>query len=368
MKETEGSHNIQYLRNSDSEMAKQMIIKLQQLLESAEIDNIMLAFKLMEGGGVPQKLMTHLLAISEWHQEELVRKAADKLIRKNDTDELKKLFKKYWKTAYNNEPNETKIAQYLNDLSQIETIDINGLANLKLRLTRKGGKFCLENNTAPYEDILKVLVENNRLYLNNFQLDFLPKEIGKFINLISLNISDNCFNQLPEEIANLTSLEGFYYERTPLESEEIKKLEKIFPKIFAEDYYYKGCDLRNDNKYEEAAKLFEKSVSLVPDFAESWHALGSVLLLDQNPNRQKTLEALKTAQKYYQKRLNKAKQEPYHWFCSACIYALLEQEDSALEYLKNAIDLNQGYKQKAIYEEDFDSFKSDPRFKEIIKI
>ncbi|MFX0076113.1 MAG: leucine-rich repeat domain-containing protein [Candidatus Hermodarchaeota archaeon] len=75
----------------------------------------------------------------------------------------------------------------------------------------------LSNNYLTHIPSLDRLTELEELYLNNNQLDDLPRWIGDLSNLKILNIGKNRFKELPIEIMKLKNLQQFYLRYNDLE-------------------------------------------------------------------------------------------------------------------------------------------------------
>lgn len=330
-----------------------------KLLETGKSEEIRLAFQLMNTGGVPEDLLSYILVLKIWHPTKWIRKQAQALFNKFAPKELKIAFEKVWQKDFKFEKNESKIETYLLQLKEIAHFNINAFANYKLKITKKGAKFCLENQTASYDYILSCLIENNSLYLENFELSFLPSEIGNFPFLLTLNISGNHFDSIPDEIQNLTLLEELYFNRTPLNTVNIQKLEKFFPHIFAQKYFDEGNDFKLERQYLKAIKKFSAAVQFLPDFAEAWQQLGASqkkINVDTESN-----QALEKALELYQLRINQNQLPAYNYYKIATIQALIEDVPSMILALQQSFQLNIRYRDKVHFEEEFSPFLNDEK-------
>ncbi|MCU0445425.1 MAG: hypothetical protein MUE85_10940 [Microscillaceae bacterium] len=350
----------QYLLQNTPE-ALQMVQNLQNLLESNKSANIELAFQLLESGGVPPQLLSHLLAIKLWHRIRTIRHKAHKLVQKLISEPLLKYLKN---NSLVYEHQETKIALQFRQLNQYAEISPATLAWMSLKLRKKGGKFCLEEQTDSAENILRELIAGTELYLANFELQNLPPEVGLFTDLTTLNISGNAFSQVPAEIAQLTKLEALYYARTPLSPQTIGQLETYFPKLFAHKYFNQASDLQSDEKYPAAIKLFLQAIQLDANFVEAWHQLAKCYLLDNQLI--KFNQTLKKAIALYEIRLQTSPQSAFDWYGKACAHALVRNDKQALADLSQAIQLNFSLKTLARGEEDFAKLLNEPEFRQLV--
>ncbi|BAZ70092.1 TPR repeat-containing protein [Fischerella sp. NIES-4106] len=55
------------------------------------------------------------------------------------------------------------------------------------------------------------------------------------------------------------------------------------------------------------------------------------------------------------------------WYNKACCYALQRNIEQAIEYLREAINLNPEYREMAKTDSDFDGIREDERFQELIQ-
>jgi tetratricopeptide (TPR) repeat protein len=348
----------------DSAETRQIIQNLKNLLESNESANLKLAFQIMEAGGAPSILLTHLLAIKFWHRDNLIRQEAQKLLNRFATESLLQFVRQTWRQSFREEHQEVKINEQLLLLSQNPQIDAATLGLMSLKLRKRGGKFCLEQKVAPYLLVLGELVQHRELNLTHYELTFLPKEIGQFPDLLTLNISGNLFKNVPRELTNLVNLEQLYYYRTPLTKSAIRFLEKTFPKIFARKYYEQATELKSESQYLKAIKLYNKALKLDTAYEMAYLGLGASYIQVQQANKAQVV--LKKALELLTKELNEFPKIAENWYLRACAYALLGEKEPFLADLKTAVALNPNLKLEAGIEEDFSTFFEDELFKSII--
>jgi len=286
------SHN-KYLTKKNPE-AENSIQKIKWLLESSNERDVELAFSLIKGGGLSQDLTTYLLAISFFHQEEKVRTKARSIYKKYANEDLYNHTKKKWRYNYRYSFDETKMSDFLSEINTHPQINGLELSNLALKFIHKGGKYCLENNTAPKEYILRILCRKDRLSLAYFDLEEMPTEIGKLTNLVALHIGGNRFSEVPDELQNLKKLTQFYYKNTPLSAKAIKKLEKFFPHIFAQQLLRDvQRSLQQHKHYTKAMELMDKICGLTPEDTYVWTVKGQ--LLTRMKKYEEALASLKQA-------------------------------------------------------------------------
>jgi len=113
-----------------------------------------------------------------------------------------------------------------------------------------------------------------------------------------------------------------------------------------------------NNELEKAAGAFKKATELKSDFHEAFHNLG--LAYGKLEKLEEALEAFESA-------LNIKEDKHESMYNAACVYAILGKRDGALKNLKGAIELQPEYAEKAKADKDFESFKEDTEFNDIVK-
>ncbi len=331
-----------------------MLQNIKDLIESTQASHTILALQLIEGGGVAHDFLAHLLALSKWYPSPDIRVQAKELFYQSASRPLIEYLHKRWCKQYNEEFNEVKISHQFEDLEVFQEIDISDLAWMSLKLRRKGGKYCLEHKTAPNHLILREIKSGTSLFLCNYELDSLPQEVSQLDDLTVLNISGNRFTVLPHEINQLKKLEKIYFARTPISSTTIRQLEKYFPKVFAEKYYYQANDLKQESAYLKAYIMYQRAAKLDPLFAESWHQAGlSLLALKRSDSATLFFEK---AQQAYHKLLKHSPNNAYYWFALATLLARTTQTAAMIHSLQKAIRLNSHYKSVALEEDEFQNY------------
>lgn len=268
--------NDQYLKNQNED-TKAYVEKLKKLLESEADESILLAFQLLESGGVPSGLLTHLYALSITYENYKIADAANALFEQNAPVELLEFAQNQW--VYNDPlvAGEKILGDFLEETQGISHFDTPVLANLMLKFGAIGGAYCLRNKTAPVLDILQQIYNSEWLSLDNFNLEELPPEMGQLINIKHLMISGNQFRTIPDELQSLVHLERIYFDNTPLNDVSIQKLEKFFPKPMAHHYAELGKKAFQAEDYGKASKHMLKAIDLDASQADFWNTQGVIL-------------------------------------------------------------------------------------------
>ena len=354
--------------------AQEMRENLRQLLETGEGVNIKLAFTLISGGGLHKTLATYVLVSFLWHESDEIREWATDIITNHlppkvaqkwllEEIEIPKV-KPYPSYYYLQFVKEKTLCHNLERIVKSPMVDKTVLGIATLKMTKKGGLFCLKHQLAPANDILKEMINDFKLDLSHFDLEKLPEEVTEFVNLRELNISNNKFAELPKNFENLRNLQTINYDKTPLKPTEIRRLEKMMPVFFGKTLYNKANNLYHQSKQpKKAIPIFRKSIKLMPEYAEAWHNLGACFL-DTN-QEEKAIIPLNKAIKYYDERLADMR-NAYDLFWKSCVFALLKNKETAFKFLQEAIDINPSYKHSATYEADYKAYYEDEEFRKII--
>jgi tetratricopeptide (TPR) repeat protein len=267
-----------YLLHDDAE-TQNIHEKLKNLLESNDEASLRLAFQLIQGGGTPQILHTHLTVLAIFHTDDSVRQEAKSLLKNAKPALLAHIDAHVWNPYHLYEYHEQDMDKFLRTITQHPEIDKSNFANFVLHLTGKGALFCLKNHTAPEHFIIAQLIDDNAyLSLDYFDLQTLPTAIGDFPQIRSLSVEGNPLQTLPESLAHLKHLEYLYFTPDTVSRQVIELFEQFFPLIMAERYYEEAWQLVNQLSYHEAKQSIQKSCILRPDFPTYWDTLSWVLV------------------------------------------------------------------------------------------
>lgn len=111
-------------------------------------------------------------------------------------------------------------------------------------------------------------------------------------------------------------------------------------------------------RYEEAIATFDKVIELNPNSYKAWNYRGYILV-----NLERDEEALDS----FDRALNIHPKAAEVYYNKAICYALQEQVKLAVKNLKQAILLNQKYREEARTEPDFEAIADHKQFKALIE-
>jgi tetratricopeptide (TPR) repeat protein len=122
-------------------------------------------------------------------------------------------------------------------------------------------------------------------------------------------------------------------------------------------WYNRGVTLDKLGRVEEAFKSHERAVEIKPNNHKAWDKRGCILI---KLNRYE--EAVLSFDRTLEISLDKANP----WYNQSCYFALHDELDKTLEYLKKAIELDPKYKELAKTDTDFDNIRQEQRFQSLI--
>ncbi|MGD1839536.1 MAG: tetratricopeptide repeat protein [Thermonemataceae bacterium] len=304
--------------------------KLVALLESKQVDNILLGITLTNTQQMEKVLYTYLLLLAWYHPYKEVRKAARKSVqpvpatrRIKGVLQEKKLFRKLTQ--------QSKIFTLLEEMNYFKEIDEKVLGNFFFHLTELPGAamFCLKYETTSPQQILKTLQVKDSLSLKGFDLDTLPEAVGHFTHLVSLDISRNRFKVLPDSIFKLKKLEYLRHTDTPLSEETLQQIALHLPRLKAKQHFDKGDYLYRSKKYKEALEHFHEATEVEATYAPAWNWKGYTL---------RALEMYKEATNCYQQCLALDKQDTFAWANLAEALCHLRQYAASLETVEKGLE------------------------------
>lgn len=265
-----------YLLENTPEAAAQ-VANIIQLFNTAETANIKLALQLLANGGAPNQIWPYLIALlwtGDFDEED--KTTIEGLIIIYASQEFSD---QVWAIYDNEYPRHGYNFTYLfENVVFPQGLDKQELANQILLLGAYGEKetivkYCLVHQTLAPTKILEIFLDGEYMDLSDLNLDFLPKEIGKFHQITYLNLVHNNLKDIPDEIRQLENLNDI----GGLDSVSeviLAKLKNYFPKIIARFL----CDRANySSDYEKALRHINESLALDTTSAQAWMTKGSIL-------------------------------------------------------------------------------------------
>jgi tetratricopeptide (TPR) repeat protein len=249
------------------------IIKIKRLLESEDTKNIEIAFQLLSGLSDWRALTSFCVGLALFHNNSKIKNQARSFVSTKFSEEILDWLIIQEQTL---PKNEIETYAFLQRLRHSPFINIEEITLLLVRHQRLGVKYALEEQVLPAQEVLSILTHGDWLSLENKELKALPKEIGNFSQLKTLNISGNHFKHLPDEISKLTNLNILYFSRTPLSRYSLKQLQGIFPNIFAEKFYMQAVSYLDERNYQDALQSIDKSLKLNPLSVNALHGKGII--------------------------------------------------------------------------------------------
>jgi len=156
---------------------------------------------------------------------------------------------------------------------------------------------------------------------------------------------DEAFAKQDEVIAN-------HVEQAVKKIDEEKERAARFGQFFAE-----GLRESAQGHFEAALKAYEKSIELSPDYAPAWVNKAHVLVKLDRPG-----EALSACEEA----IKLDPEKDLAWYNKACAHSQLEEKTEMLDALKRAVEFDPEYKEKAEIDPDFEPYRDDPDFQELI--
>jgi tetratricopeptide (TPR) repeat protein len=386
-----------YLLENSPE-AIEMCEKVSNLLESTEEAQVLLGLQLLEGGGVPETHLTYLLALKTWshyywENPHKIKMKAKVLLEKWATPAIRAYLRTHplktpreLKQSKNLSDFENNFSKYITQYTAQTALNADILAVMGLILLRLGGRYLMEKQVRSSEWVLEKLVHNYAsLNLVNFGLTSLPETVGKFTHLLSLDISGNPLEDVPESLKNLKSLYDISFDEKLMTENALQKLMKLQPHLVGNTLYNKGLSYKfkvgksifpksNPNPYYiDAIHLFEKAVQCRPEYAEIWHNLGACWVFYGEPEKGK--DALETAKYLYLDRIlhpqkylhaNLETGEAYNYFWISCICALRQDKAQGISYIQKI--KHRYYLNNLKTEEDWAMYRQDADFQEAITL
>ena len=249
-----------YLLENTSE-TPQMLQSINDLLESNNNTNVLLAFQLIKTGGCPVPLLSSILAFAMWHENRKIKSKAQTIFKNNASkafiSDLNIDITDYYPQTHES------VVNWIEIVVKSIYINKNNFANTTFQLTELGLNYCIKHKTKPVKDLLKPFLENDYLDLDARFLTEIPKEVGELTSLKSLYLRYNDIKKIPRELANLTHLKKFLIDEDVLYPSELTFLYETFPKVFENQYVEEILDDIDSKDFQRARKFATKLKKIV---------------------------------------------------------------------------------------------------------
>ncbi len=254
----------------------QMLQSINDLLQSDNDTNVLLAFQLIKTGGCPMPLLSSILAFAMWHDSRKIRLKAQTIFKNNASQAFQNDIKTNYGIDFKEYFPQTQetVIKYFEIVSKSTYINKNNYVNTTFQLTELALNYCITHKTKPIIDLLKPFLENDYLDLDARFLTEIPKEIGALTSLKFLHLRYNDIKKIPRELAKLTHLEGFLIDENTLYPSELDFLYQAFPKVFENQYVEAILENIEMQNFQSAGKVVTKLKKITPthcimDFLEA---------------------------------------------------------------------------------------------------
>lgn len=122
-------------------------------------------------------------------------------------------------------------------------------------------------------------------------------------------------------------------------------------------YLTQAQELVAQGKYQEAVEIYDRSISINPDFYDAWLERGKALSKLRRHD-----EAIASYNKAIQ--INSSRCDS--WYEKACCYALKGDADLVIDNLRQAINIDPSKKEKAKFDATFTEMRADEAFAQLI--
>ncbi|WP_035726784.1 tetratricopeptide repeat protein [Eisenibacter elegans] len=244
--------------------------KISALLQSRQDGDILLALQLLQNNAAAGHFLTELWALSLLFPSKKIRQVAYRVFRQAGNVALLAWAQARRQGIQRPLPKPTSEAQayhMITKWSNNASLDRAVFARMCLQITGGGGSYCLIHRVLSAEKVLTHLLNTHpqHLSLAYFGLYELPKEVGLFPELVSLDLRGNHFTEIPDEITLLSKLRYLYYDDTPLSITALRKLRESFPALFAGKHYMAALELFRQKSYGKAFREIDRCLRIDSD-------------------------------------------------------------------------------------------------------
>ncbi len=245
----------------------QMLQSINDLLQSDNDTNVLLAFQLIKTGGCPMSLLSSILAFAMWHENRKIRSKAQTIFKNNASQAFQNDIKTNCGIDFREYFPQTQesVMNWIEKIVKSIHINKNNYVNTTFQLTELALNYCIAHKTKPVMALLKQFLENDSLDLDTRFLIEIPKEIGELTSLKSLYLRYNDIKKVPRELAKLTHLESFLIDENKLYSSELMFLYETFPRVFEQQYVAEILEDIEMKNFQRGGKYVTKLKKIVPN-------------------------------------------------------------------------------------------------------
>jgi len=131
------------------------------------------------------------------------------------------------------------------------------------------------------------------------------------------------------------------------------------------EHYNRGEAYKFAGDYEASTEAYQQALSHYAAYAEAWYNVGALLL--KLKRHEEAEPYLHQAIVVYNQRIEAGINAAYNLFGKACAFSLLQNRDSTLTALQQALELDATYAEEVIHEEDFKPYYDDPELAQILQ-
>ncbi len=170
---------------------------LANMLMAEEEKNVELALGILQGGGVPEVLLTDVLLVHLFHPNSLYQSKARRLLYIHAPQKLADFLSNH---PFQDKFTEVQLAGWLIKSSKKAALDMEKMARFLYQKKKRAGYYIFtKGGPTLRHEILKIANEKGTLDLSYHRLKQVPPEIFEYKNWSTLNFSHNRLTDFPYE-------------------------------------------------------------------------------------------------------------------------------------------------------------------------
>jgi len=172
------------------------------------------------------------------------------------------------------------------------------------------------------------------------------------------NLLQELLKESPRDLNLLLSMGDVYFEEKNMTKAEdyylwANKIEPYHPSV----YFSLGNLYSDSGRPHLARQAFERLILMAPEDLDARNNLGNVLLKERN---------FREAVQHFETILRMNPEYATAYYNMACAYSLTRQKDTALRFLKQALERDQNLKKLAMTDPDLDNLRQEKSFQELV--